>query len=629
MFKNLRTSTKLFILCGVFIASIAVTTFNLVAEKYIAIDFARKELAGTRYLTEVRGAYAALLTDDDSRGAAVDSARSALAGAQAAASSLLNTAELERALAATLGELSSFGAGSDKRAGLILDALDRARSLAGRIGDDSNLTLDPDLDTFYVQDIVVGKMPTLLGQLGEARTILRNARAAAAPSAERNVRVLILDELLRSNAQGIENNLAAAYRGNPDGRLRQTVEAAVTEMISDASSFTGDLKALFASGQGRASDASPTDAAVPRAVTAAIDAWSVTQAELDRLLQQRIDGLFGRLWRSLTLTGAVSALSIVIAFMTHRHIVRPLERLEDLARMVRETKDYSIRTELKGRDEIGRLALAFNDMLAELAKAREREIADRVRTAELQSDFARVARSTAISEMAASIAHEINQPLGAIVANGNAGLRWLKRQPPDFAEAQGALGRIVADGRRAGEIIASIRALLTKTSTNSVVLDINELVREVLALTQGEMRNQRVVVHTELAFDLPRIVGDRVQLQQVVTNLIINAAEAMGSIADQTRALRVTSAINDRASVRLTVEDSGTGIEPESLERIFDAFFTTKSHGMGMGLSICRSIVQAHGGSLAAFPRHPHGSVFQVILPTRSDAASQEPTLPT
>jgi signal transduction histidine kinase len=167
--------------------------------------------------------------------------------------------------------------------------------------------------------------------------------------------------------------------------------------------------------------------------------------------------------------------------------------------------------------------------------------------------------------------------------------------------------------------------LLRKTSENRVPLDINELVREVLVLTQSELGNQRVIVQTELAFDLPRIVADRVQLQQVVLNLFTNAAEAMGSVTDRTRTLRVTSAIRDPASLRLTVEDSGTGIEPENLERIFGAFFTTKSHGMGMGLSICRSIVEAHGGSLSALPHHPHGSVFEVILPTRGRATSEGP----
>jgi C4-dicarboxylate-specific signal transduction histidine kinase len=267
-------------------------------------------------------------------------------------------------------------------------------------------------------------------------------------------------------------------------------------------------------------------------------------------------------------------------------------------------------------DEIGRLAVAFNEMLAELAKAREREAAEQARAAAMRSELARVARLTTMGEMAAMIAHEINQPLAAIVANGNAGLRWLKGQTPDLAEVQATLGAIVKDGHRAGEIIGSIRAMLNKTAQTMVPLNINELVREVLALTHGELRNHQVRLQTELTAELPLVLADRVQLQQVILNLVVNAAEAMDAVADRARILRVSSEINGPASVVLTVEDSGTGIDPKDMDRIFDAFFTTKSHGMGMGLSICRSIIESHGGSLSASLGDPHGSVFRAVLPT-------------
>jgi signal transduction histidine kinase len=489
MFRNLHTGTKLFILCSMFMISLVVTTYSLIAEKQIAIDFARKELAGTGRLAAVRGIYAAILTDQKQLSAPVVT--------EAVATPILNTAELERALAATLGELWLTQTGSGRRDDLILDALATARSLAARIGDDSNLTLDPDLDTYYLQDIVVGKLPTLLGQLGEARRIIREVMAAGALSGDHNVRFLIVDKLLQSSADGIKTNLAAAYRGNLDGRVKQAVEPYIMDTISDVASYLGSLKALIASGPAKGGDVSIFDGPAS-AVNSALHAWTVTQTELDRLLQKRIDGLLGKLWLSLTLTGAAGCASVLIAFMTHRHIVRPLVRLEGLARTVRETKDYSRRIDLNSQDEIGRLAVAFNDMLAELAKAREREIADQARTVAMQSELARVTRLTTMGEMAAQIAHEINQPLAAIVANGNAGLRWMASSTPDLDEARATLKRIVKDGHRAGDVISTIRMMFKKERQTRAPVDINDLVREVLTLVHGEVESQRVVVSTDL-----------------------------------------------------------------------------------------------------------------------------------
>jgi C4-dicarboxylate-specific signal transduction histidine kinase len=232
----------------------------------------------------------------------------------------------------------------------------------------------------------------------------------------------------------------------------------------------------------------------------------------------------------------------------------------------------------------------------------------------MQAELGRVARLTTMGRMAASIAHEINQPLAAIVAGGNASLRWLAHAPPNLDEAQAALHRIVKDGRRASDIIGSIRAIFRKGDERRVPLDVNELVREVLRLTQGELQNGRVSVQTELASELPSVLGNRVQLQLMFRNLIMNAVDAMSSVTDRGRVLHIKSEIKP-SGVRIAVADSGTGIEPESMDRIFDTFFTTKSHGMGMGLSICRSIVQAHGGQLSASPSHPHGSIFEIVLP--------------
>jgi PAS domain S-box-containing protein len=232
------------------------------------------------------------------------------------------------------------------------------------------------------------------------------------------------------------------------------------------------------------------------------------------------------------------------------------------------------------------------------------------------SELARVARLTTMGEMTASIAHEINQPLGAIVTSGSAGLRWLTNATPDLEEARASLKRIVKEGHRAGQVISGIRAMLRKGSNVKEPLDVNELIRDVLMLAHGEIENQKVVIRTELEENLSRVLVDRIQLQQVVLNLVMNGIDAMSTLGDRTRVLKLRSGQNGLSGVTLTVEDVGTGIDNSIVDRIFEAFFTTKAHGMGMGLSICRSIAVAHGGQLSVSPGHPFGSVFQLDLPT-------------
>jgi PAS domain S-box-containing protein len=231
-----------------------------------------------------------------------------------------------------------------------------------------------------------------------------------------------------------------------------------------------------------------------------------------------------------------------------------------------------------------------------------------------QSELAQVARLTAMGEMSASIAHEINQPLAAIVANGNAGLRWLANGAPDLDEVRATLKRIVSDGHRAGKVISGVRTLFKKNVQARGPIDVNDLVREVLALVRGELESRRVTVETELG-QLPPVFADRAQLQQVILNLITNAIDAMGAVSDRPRVLRVRSERCEPGKIMLTVHDSGPGIEKKNIHRIFEPFFTTKSNGTGMGLSICRSVVESHGGQLMASHGHPHGAVFQIVLP--------------
>ncbi len=239
------------------------------------------------------------------------------------------------------------------------------------------------------------------------------------------------------------------------------------------------------------------------------------------------------------------------------------------------------------------------------------------------SELARVARLTTMGEMTASIAHEINQPLGAIVASGSAGLRWLGNVTPDLEEARASFRRIVSDGNRASQVISGIRAMLKKGSDAKELLDINELVRDVLMFAHGEIENQKIVVRIELNENLSEVLVDRIQLQQVVLNLVMNGIDAMASLSSRARVLKLRSGQNGPFSVTLTVEDAGTGIKENIIDHIFEAFFTTKTHGIGMGLSICRSIVVAHGGQLSVSPGHPHGSVFQLELPAYKPALDE------
>jgi PAS domain S-box-containing protein len=921
MFGNLRTATKLFVLSGMFIVSIAVATYSLVAEKQAAVSFARKELAGSRYLAVVRDIYAAVaigLTDDDAYRRArerADAALGALAAAESAAVGTLQTAEFARALEAELRALWSGRAGGTHDA-TALRALAKARSLAARIRDDSNLGVDSGLDTDHLVSVVVGKVPPVFGALAEAQTLLRLGATEGGIAIDRGARLLALGSLVRSTLGEIGEDVAAAYRSNADGALERNL---APRMTAAAAAIDADLGAIEARLAG-ATRGDNDDAGLARAYATAaerlVEAWSSAQSELDRLLRLRIDNLSASMSRTMALIGALAGLSILLLVMTHRTIVRPLEGLERLASKVRETKNYDLRFEHPNQDEIGRVAGAFNGMLAELSAAHELDVAHQVRSAEdalsllvgvttaassaaseaalasacleqicrscewhfgqvwypdeqdaalhcaadsffggpkharfralslrtmlmrgtglpgqvwenkravwissrvereanlprlqaardmgikaafafpvilddkvlavfeflsehtraperafldtveklgrilgdslvrkrseaalrvseerwrsvfehstfgltlidlsrrylrtnaafqammgytdaelrertpmdisldedkersrtfltelsegkrqhyvivkqyrrkdgtlmwgesyvsvipgsdakplmflgstvdiserkraegalqsSQAELARVQRLTMMGEITASIAHEVNQPLAAIVTNANSGLRWLANKTPDLGEAQTALRRIVSDGHRASEVIGSIRAMFKSGHRPSAYYDVNALIREVLALVNGELQSNKVEAQVELSEGIPRILADRVQLQQVVLNLMMNAIEAMGAVQNGARILGVNSELRDARDILITVKDSGPGIDPQNIDRIFERFFTTKSNGMGMGLSICRSIVEAHNGRLWAEPDVRPGSVFRILLP--------------
>jgi PAS domain S-box-containing protein len=231
------------------------------------------------------------------------------------------------------------------------------------------------------------------------------------------------------------------------------------------------------------------------------------------------------------------------------------------------------------------------------------------------ADLERMARLTTMGELTASIAHEINQPLAAIVTQSEAALRFLDQDEPNLDEARDSLSSITEDGMRAGEVIRGLRALARKSGPQLTRLDIDEVIRQVLAISRGELLRHNVVLRAELASGERPVLGDRVQLQQVLLNLIMNSVEAMRSVTECTRELTVSSTLVEPSSVLVTVEDTGAGLDPAVAERVLEPFFTTKPDGLGMGLTICRSIVEAHGGRLWIEPRAPHGVDVRFTVP--------------
>jgi two-component system, LuxR family, sensor kinase FixL len=238
-----------------------------------------------------------------------------------------------------------------------------------------------------------------------------------------------------------------------------------------------------------------------------------------------------------------------------------------------------------------------------------------------QAELAHVNRVMTLGELTASIAHEVNQPLAGIVTNGAASLRWLDRKPPELNEARGAVQSMIDDGMRASEVIQRIRALSKKTELQKVRLSVNDLIDDVVRLVEREMLDQLVSLRLEVASALPAVLGDRVQLQQVIINLVMNGMEAMAAVTGRPRELVIRAHRHEGEQVLVEVRDSGVGIEPEVIENLFNAFFTTKPNGMGMGLSISRSIIEAHGGRIWATRNPGAGATFQFTLPSFREAA--------
>jgi len=322
---------------------------------------------------------------------------------------------------------------------------------------------------------------------------------------------------------------------------------------------------------------------------------------------------------SYPLIGSAAA-EILDVTRTHQFaVVRRNGRWEvvetsELKQAKREIQMLNDELEQRVVERTRQLTVANQELKQQIAERQRAEDALSAARAEL----AHTTRVTVMGEMVASIAHEVTQPLTGIVTNGNACLNWLRNTTPNVDKAQGAVERIIRDGERANEVIQEIRSLVKKTPAQKTLLDIDDLIRKTIALTAGEIASHQVQLETDLAPDIPEIAGDRVQLQQALLNLIVNAIEAMDSVRERPRRLLIRSERQEEpCGVTVTVQDSGVGLDQHKRNRVFDAFFTTKPQGLGMGLSICRTIVSTHGGRLLARSNADHGATFEFTLPAR------------
>jgi C4-dicarboxylate-specific signal transduction histidine kinase len=293
-------------------------------------------------------------------------------------------------------------------------------------------------------------------------------------------------------------------------------------------------------------------------------------------------------------------------------------RFENEAKQLGRWYDvYAFRVEDPKRRRVG---ILFNDITERKRAEAEARDSER-RFCEVQAELAHAGRVATMGQLSASIAHEVKQPITAAVTYAEAARRWLSAEPPNFREVDDALSHIVKEGKRAGEVVARIPALIKKVPARKDAVEINDAILEVIALTRAEVSSNGVSVRTQLTEGLPRVQGDRVQLQQVLLNLIINAIEAMRDVGEDERELFISTR-NEPDGVSVEVRDSGPGFAPEALDHVFAGFYTPKPDGLGIGLSICRSIIEAHGGRLRASSNLPRGASFQFALSAIASTAS-------
>jgi PAS domain S-box-containing protein len=412
----------------------------------------------------------------------------------------------------------------------------------------------------------------------------------------------------------LENNLAS--------RVFTPARISVLELLASQAAISLENARLY-------DDLQEREARIRRLVDAniiGIMIWAVegriieaNEAFLDMLAYSREDLISGRLrWAELTPAEWAPADQDALAQMRATGSCKPFEK-EYLRRDGSRVPILIAGALFEWKRDEG---VAFVIDMTDRKRAAEALRESEQRLLEAQMELARVTRMTTLGELTASIAHEVNQPLAAVVNAAAACRRWLDGDTPNLDEARSAVDWIIKEGNRASDVIRRVRALANKTYIEKVPLDINDVVKEASALVQREMDGHRMSARIELAPALPLILGDRVQLQQVIINLVMNGIEAMQSVMDRPRDLVIRSQQDQSHRVLVTVTDSGVGISAENADRLFNAFFTTKSSGMGIGLSICRSIIEAHGGRLWATPNVPHGATFQFSLPANTNTAS-------
>jgi PAS domain S-box-containing protein len=349
------------------------------------------------------------------------------------------------------------------------------------------------------------------------------------------------------------------------------------------------------------------------------------------VLRHRADGIIdyvnevGRTYSGLTTTKWTTRTSII----THPDDVPRLEAAWDVALVTGESFESEVRLRradgeyrwfvtrrvpLRRNGEVIAWYAATYD-IQDRKQAESELFESERRFREAQMELAHASRVVTMGQFTASIAHEVNQPLAALLTNAETALRWLARQPPDLEKAKPSIERLINDGKRAADIVSRIRAFSKKAPVRKESLEVNEAILEIIGLTRGAMSDNGILAKMKLAEGLPHVSGDRVHLQQVILNLIMNAIEAMSEVSDGSRELQISTSEAEAGSVLVVVSDSGPGLSSASVSRMFEAFYTTKANGLGIGLSICRSIVNAHGGRLWATPNEPRGAVFCMTLP--------------
>jgi C4-dicarboxylate-specific signal transduction histidine kinase len=596
---RLSMAARLWLLSLIFLAPIALLTGLFITQSWKEISFAQKELRGNEYERQIWPLF-----------------RAAATGAAVSARDAARFDAARHAFDQTFG--TTAGAAAFAQAAAPAERVEAGKNLLSLVADHSNLTLDPDLDSFYMIVAVAFRLPPMLQAMSE----LRNATVAPLADPARAVRIVESLQRLRNSAEAATSDLRTGMTEPGASATRDAILAHAAALERLCARVAAHRDALMAGAPG------DSVAADMGALAVEVDSsWLAANAELETLLRERIARLTTALLFSLTVVvgslALAAALAATIATGLARRtgvLVRTMDRLiaGDLATNVPYLGDSNESA------RIAQTIQAFKQSQIEGAQLRE-EAARQAAAAEeargaAEAERARMLRFLSVGELASSIAHEINQPIAAIAAGGAAAARWLERAPPNLGRARAAVDRIVADASRAGDVIQRIRRMLSKGAAVLTEVDINVVAAEALQCIERERALARATVRTRLDPTLPTVRGDPVQLQQVIINLALNGVDAMRTLQDRPRVLTLATIVSAADEVQVSVEDSGVGFGPDGADHLFDPFYTTKQHGMGLGLSISRSIIDQHGGRIWAETAPDGGAVLCFTLQRWSSA---------